>query len=691
MQRARRRPSSCLVAAVAALALVALAAGCGSGRGAGDDGAPDPDAGAPCEAVCFRWSPDDPPPPPPAPGEPVRITYDECNPYGLRPGVCPGGFTCGGSETFPAATQTVTTPVCSPAAAAPYVVDVDLAPAPPAPDALAVSLALSLNGAPWPDGSAALTRAGTLRAISQRDPLLTWTFDIPARGPALQLTLPPDTYDVQVTIEDYQGLRYPALSRRGVLEVVAAGESALPFEAALAAAQVRLDGAAVGPLAAGHSLTVQLVRVEGGSAYRTFTEGQTPAATIVLRPGTYRRTLTAASPDDSVFPAGAVALPGDLALPAGPGPLSLDAATVLTSGGVTVDGADLPASAASGRVTFHGAAGDARAQVSATRPASFRKRLFAGAYDVLYDSTSASLTGIPRGVVQLRSAWAAAASLSLAATTLLATGSVTLNGAPLPAGAGTGGVVRYGETDVPLGSAAGGGYTGRIFAGTYDVSIRGAGAALPGFDVPVRAQWAATTAAQTWAVNAHALTVTMTHNGQTPPAAASGFERGTLTLESVQLGRSVLTSLTPPASGALQGSAVVPDGTWAITYGHVLSSYTGTPLGSFPIGQAQLSGAAQSVTRDLRSVSVSGAVTLRGAALPGVVDPADRGLLSFAGAFYGSGGNGWLPAFAATGAARYSAPIGPGVYDVYYYCATAGCRSRGLPTFVTVYRALRVN
>ncbi|HWO24248.1 MAG TPA: hypothetical protein VNO30_36140 [Kofleriaceae bacterium] len=695
MQRTNRRLLPGLAAATATFAalaaLAALAVGCGSGPGGGDDGddAPDPDAGMPCESVCFRWVPDDPPPPPPGPGEPAKYVYDECNPYGLLPGVCPAGFACGGSETFQSATYSVMTPVCSPTRAAPHVLNIDLAPAPVPPGALAVSLALTLNGGAWPDGSAALERAGTFRATSQRDPLLTWTFDIPSKGQALAIALPPDTYDVQVSIDDYQGLHYPGQTRRGVLEVTAAGQHALPFDATLAQAVVRLDGAAVGTVATSHALTLQLTRVEGGSVYRTFTEGQSAAAALVLRPGTYRRTLTSQSPDDSIFPAGTVTLTGDVALPVGPAQLAIDAATILTSGSVSVDGADLPASTSSGRVTFQSGASAASAQVSSTRPASFRKRLFAGTYDVVYDTTSASLTGIPRGAVQVRSGWAAAASLAIAATTISVSGSVTLNGAALPAG--TGGAVRYGSTSIPLGSAAGGGYTGRIFTGTYDVTIQGTGTQLPSFAVPVRAQWLATTAAQTWQVNAHALTVTMTHNGQTPPAAANGFERGTLTLEGVLLGQSMQTSLAPPASGALTVSTIVPDGTWTIQYGHALSSYTGTPLGYFPIGQAQVSGSAQSVTRDLRSVWVSGAVTLRGAALPGVGDPADRGSLSFAGSFYGSGGNGWLPAFAATGPAQYGTWFGPGVYDVYYYCSTAGCRSRGLPSWVVVYRALRVN
>jgi len=104
-----------------------------------------------------------------------------------------------------------------------------------------------------------------------------------------------------------------------------------------------------------------------------------------------------------------------------------------------------------------------------------------------------------------------------------------------------------------------------------------------------------------------------------------------------------------------------------------------------------VSGGAQSVTRDLYSVWVSGEVTLRGLALPVVVDPADRGIISFSGAFYGTGGNGWQPEFGAIGPAQYGAWFVPGVYDVYYYCSTAGCHTRALPAWVPVYRALRVN
>src|SRR5262245_61339617 len=118
-----------------ACVVVVLAVGCGGGPGGGDDG-PGPDAGPPCETVCFRWLPDPPPPPPPGPGEPARIEYDECNPYGLKPGVCPPLFTCGGVETFMTATLSVKTPVCSPSRPAPHVLDMDLAPAPIPPGAL---------------------------------------------------------------------------------------------------------------------------------------------------------------------------------------------------------------------------------------------------------------------------------------------------------------------------------------------------------------------------------------------------------------------------------------------------------------------------------------------------------------------------------------------------------------------------
>ncbi len=44
----------------------------------------------------------------------------------------------------------------------------------------ALDVRLTLNGDAWPDGSTALARAGTFRATSRRDPLSTWTFDLPA-------------------------------------------------------------------------------------------------------------------------------------------------------------------------------------------------------------------------------------------------------------------------------------------------------------------------------------------------------------------------------------------------------------------------------------------------------------------------------------------------------------------------------
>jgi hypothetical protein len=666
-----------------ACAVVLLEIGCGSGPGSGDD-APQPDAGPRCESVCFRWLPDEPLP---TPGQPVKFVYNECNPGGLEPSVCPVGFACGGSETFTTEYWSTATPVCAPINDAPHVLDLDLAQPPIPPGALDVSLALTLNGGDWPDGSSELRRAGTFRVASRQDPSRTWTFDLPSRGRSLDLALPPDTYDVQVTIDDPRALYYPAQTRRGELEVVAAGSHVLPFEATLATVTVRLDGDLRVP-AGPHALSLLLTRDGGGYKYVSFTQGTDAISRAVLRPGTYRRMVFSGSPDDSLYPSGVLPLDGEVALPSGPVEIEVDVPTILTSGTVTVDGADLPASASSGRVAFQWTFYTGYAKVSTTRPASFRKRMFPVTYDVFYDSTSSTMAGIPSGVVQVQKDWVAAATLPIATTTIDVTGSVTLNGAALPAGAG--GLIRYGSTDIPLGSAAGGGHTGRIFAGNHDVWIQGDGDPLPSFAVPVRVQWPATAAAQTWPVNAHALTVTMTHNGQSLPTAANGYQRGRLQLRATLLDRSMYTDIVGPALGALQGSVVVPDGTWIVQYLHSETEYTGTPFGTFQIGQAQVSGSAKAVDFDLRSVRVSGKVTVGGAALADVTYPYLRGSLKFDGSPYGFGGGAALPEFSTTGPATYSTRFVPGVYDVIYSCPVVDCPDRGLPSQVYVHRALRI-
>jgi hypothetical protein len=183
----------------------------------------------------------------------------------------------------------------------------------------------------------------------------------------------------------------------------------------------------------------------------------------------------------------------------------------------------------------------------------------------------------------------------------------------------------------------------------------------------------------------------MTHNGQVPAASVNAYERGYLFLKGTLLGVGMLELLQVPASGPMQGSAVVPDGMWTIEYSHTATAYTGTPLGQFPIGTAQVSGSAQSVTRNLASVWVSGTVTLDGATLPVVSDPEDRGGIGFYSSFYGGGGSGWLPPFDPSGPADYGVWMVPGVYDVTYFCQTDACPSRGLPGYVSVYRAVRID
>src|SRR5688572_16690301 len=79
----------------------------GGGPRDGDGGLIDPDGGGPAPdarpactgAVCFAWLPPPAPTPPRGDGR-IEYTYERCNSYGVRTGVCPDGFTCGAEETF---------------------------------------------------------------------------------------------------------------------------------------------------------------------------------------------------------------------------------------------------------------------------------------------------------------------------------------------------------------------------------------------------------------------------------------------------------------------------------------------------------------------------------------------------------------------------------------------------------------
>jgi hypothetical protein len=644
------------------------------------DAGPTPDAPPPCDRdVCFAWLPR---PPPPTPGEPTVFRYDECNIGGLRPGACPSGFSCGPVETFEFPLYRLEMPVCRSERTPPArVVDVDLRHADPPADGVPVVLALALNGDAWPDASGARMRAGTFTVTDRADRSRTWVFDVPARGPSMTISVPASRYDTVLQIEDAEALHYPPGYYHGELVVNRAGEATVDLPAAKASFALRVDGAPVVGLPAGMSVTIGLDTAGGGVSRSYSTAGTGLSGTFTVRPGTYDLQLSSWG-KTAALPAGTVRLATGQSLVAGTTTvMPADVATVQVSGSLTLDGRDMPSGSEGGDIVFESGGGWTRVAIGTARPARFSARLFPGAHDVSYDASSARLTGVPRGVTRLRTAWMAEPSLALAATTLVVSGSVNLNGGAVD---GTGGRVTFGGAggSATMSLSAAGSYSGLLFGGSYDVSVSGEGQRLPATFVPVAAAWTATPALQTWQIAAHRLTASMTHNGQIPPADGDADRRGSLIARARILDRDVSLSTSGGTSGPIQASLLVPDGVWTVSYRQNDDDYD-MPRGTFALGEVAVS-ADTTRSFDLASLRVTGTVTLDGAQLP-VGTGTSRGELIIQSA--GPGGAYTNVALPLAGTASYDVALVPDVYTLSYVC-DGDCRVPGAPSWVTAYYGL---
>ena len=632
----------------------------GGNPGGGDPGGGDPDGGngsdpgPHCDTVC--WTAVDRPPTPPTPPTPVDVVLDQCNVGGIAPGVCPAGFACTGTAvTQLDDTHTFTRAMCEPSQPILPTLVFDLGA-----DPVVVHFDFTLNGGEWPTSSTP-GAAGQIEISSSAGSVFIVS-NLPTQSSGLDIALAPGTYDVSFLPFNagFDRTRYPNVSLRGTLVVVAAGSVHLDLRGQPITVALRLDGAPFPALAAGERLSLTFAGFHE-QTIQTAAGLDGTSAVVVLEPDTYEVTLdTNRSDQQSTIPVGRAVLAERFEVTTA-GPAVFDVTSFPISGAVRIDGADVPANA-NALVSFGGRTGFA----VTPPPSRYEGRLLAGTYDVVFAGS---------GSVRLPSSFTAGPSnLDIDLTTTTFSGSLTLNGAA-PAGQPRGAIVLsvpntpYSSQVLSFFGASGATWNRRVFTGTYDVRLLGEDS-LPQYDTAVLEPELTISAPlnRTYDLQTGVLNLTVLSAGAQP--ADSTSDRPTLLLQpggpaaerQPDLGRRLF--LTPSRAGPFTVSALLEAGTWSVTVEN-FSGYTGLPGDLYRIGEVSVAaGGVTTATLDVRPVTVAGELRFHGAPLPPAAPGATRQLFFVSDLFN------FLPFvdLPASGPATFSVPVMPGNYDLRFLC-----------------------
>jgi hypothetical protein len=391
------------------------------------------------------------------------------------------------------------------------------------------------------------------------------------------------------------------------------------------------------------------------------------------------------------------------------GSLDLDIPAISVTGKVTLDGAALPNGTGSrGRIVFVAASGRSTltADLGSTGAGSYSLRLPPATYDVTYlpDSTQCAPGATPTpampcsgGVLAHGAKLSADGVLDVDIPTASVSGAVTLAGAAFPTGSGTtnprgtisfAGAAGTGSAGTvaavfSLGTSAGASYQGKLVRGSYDVSYNGnaslcvqQGGATPAAPCNSGAlkKGIAITASGTLDLDVPIARVSgkVTLSGAALPTETGN--RGSLSfVGAADSGLGAASSATLGTSGAGSYSVALLPGTYDVVYAANGALCTATAISMVPCVGGRVVAAAHltadgTLDVDLQAVTVSGAVTVRGAAMP--TTTSDRGRLSFVGM---TGGAGTTPSFGTSGAASYRLRVMPGTYDVSYVPLAGKC------------------
>ena len=420
-------------------------------------------------------------------------------------------------------------------------------------------------------------------------------------------------------------------------------------------------------------------------------EGSVATYSVTLVPGHYAVAYGAAGGDcGTTAPCNGGILKQDVPLTAS-GVLDLDVSFVVVRGHATVNGSAAQTPADFGGVYFSQSNDVSGAtEVAFDSNGTYALALFPGTYDIGYAASSSqdSTSPFPRngGVLKSQVALTQSGTFDVDIPAATVSGKVTVNGAAMPASGG--GSVAFSaqlgadETASAPGVSAditSGTYRTVVLAGAYDVSFATSGAECTGKSA---------TALPCNGGKLKSITLAKAQSGVLDLDVATATVSGKVTANKNALAQDeparitfAPASATPGATAAAgTGYSVDSDGTYAVTL--IAGSYdVGFGGGSC---QADGSGilpcnaglihpalslmASGVLDLDIPSVTVTGKVTVAGAAVPMTMD--DRGAVSFSEK---SGGSARTTDFQSSGPIAYSMRVLPGRYVLTYDANTQLC------------------
>jgi hypothetical protein len=383
------------------------------------------------------------------------------------------------------------------------------------------------------------------------------------------------------------------------------------------------------------------------------------------------------------------------------GVLDLHLRSVALSGAITLNGAPLPDQAASrGELQFVGDDGRSTAAVAlgTSGAKSYALRLPPARYDVVFQpdasactATTTSATPCNGGTIRAGVSVTGDGVLDVDIPAIAISGAVTLAGSPLPAESANRGAISFAGADggapatYPLGTSGAISYRLTLLPGTYDVRFAGNAAscasstapAMPCNDGRLRAGLAiASPGVLDLDIPVVHVSGAVTLAGAAMPTESAA--RGALTFAGAA-GETVgpATTASFGSSGAVSYALSLFPGRYDVGFaanaGLCAVSTAVVPCVGGAVKTAVNLGADGALDVDLRAATITGAVTVAGAAMPAA--SADRGRLLFTNA---GGGSGSPPSFGSSGGASYRMRILAGTYDVAFVANPALCTGAGV-------------
>lgn len=396
----------------------------------------------------------------------------------------------------------------------------------------------------------------------------------------------------------------------------------------------------------------------------------TGAATysLTMFPGTYDVYLTSYSASDQnvLPPAQSMRLATGVVVGATQ-TNDFNAATATLSGTITVDGAAMPDTANDARADIvlsysDGFAGTTTTiSLPPTGPAAYSQKVFAGHYTMAlaptYDTGPIPYLGVSLGSVTALGP----TTHDVALTTATVSGEITVGDAVMADDTvSRGGVYFVSGSNtffVDVGAAGPATYSAKIWSGTYDVLLLGAGGkqkVLPSSSGTLLQGKLAVSGTMTKTYNVDVFTVSGTVTANGDPVADDTAERGRIAFTDANLNT---TTFSLGKTGDATYSGLLFAGTYEVSVGGVFGAEVAIPKQSTTLETGVAISADRAKDYDMTIVTLDGEVKINGATMPD--DTYERGQIAFRSR------TGMLSyQFPSTGPASYTLSLFAGTYTV---------------------------